>query len=152
QQRLYHHIRRMVTDHDDTDDILQNVFIKVWKNIDRFRGDSELFTWLYRIASNESLTFLKQKQRRQSVSLQDMEDKLPGGTAGPNQLSGEAIQRLLQQAIATLPPKQRLVFTMKYYDDLKYEEISQALDTSVGALKASFHHAVKKIEHFITHR
>ena len=149
QERLYWHIRRIVIDHDDADDVLQNTFIKVFKNLDGFREDSQLFTWLYRIATNESLTFLKKKKRNIFVSMDDVGHTLSSKLEADPELSGEAIQLKLQQAILTLPNKQRLVFNMKYFEELKYEEISEVLGTSVGALKASYHHAVKKIEAYV---
>jgi len=150
QQKIYWHIRRMVIDHDDTDDLVQNVFIKVWKSLSNFRSDSQLFTWLYRIATNESITFLNRKKLRNSVSLDESAGKdLIDTLAESPYFDGDKAQMKLQQALLTLPEKQRLVFNMKYFDDLKYEEISEILGTSVGALKASFHIAVKKIEHIL---
>lgn len=150
QKRLYWHIRKMVIDHDDTDDILQNTFIKVWNNLENFREDAQLFTWMYRIATNECLTFLNKKKNSKSVSLSDVEYALHEKVDSEKNYTGEQIQRKLQKAILTLPEKQRLVFNMKYFDGMKYEEMSAVLETSVGALKASYHHAVKKIEDFIT--
>ncbi|SDL97401.1 RNA polymerase sigma-70 factor, ECF subfamily [Daejeonella rubra] len=150
QQKIYWHIRRMVIDHDDTDDLVQDVFIKVWKSLSNFRSDSQLFTWLYRIATNESITFLNRKKLRNSVSLDESAGKdLIETLAESPYFDGDKAQMKLQQALLTLPEKQRLVFNMKYFDDLKYEEISEILGTSVGALKASFHIAVKKIEHIL---
>lgn len=150
QERVYHHIRKMVIDHDDADDITQEVFIKVWKNIDSFREDSSLFTWIYRIATNEALNFLRKKKRRYFFSLQDMNTELANMIDNNKGFSGDEIEKKLQKALLQLPDKQRLVFNMKYYDDLKFSEISEITDTSVGALKASYHHAVKKIEEFVT--
>ncbi|MDC0303464.1 RNA polymerase sigma factor [Flavobacteriales bacterium] len=149
QERLYWHIRSIVIDHDDADDVLQNTFIKVFKNLDKFREDSQLFTWLYRIATNESLTFLKKKKKNIFVSIDDVLHQLSSTLESAPELSGDAIQLKLQQAILNLPNKQRLVFNMKYFEEMKYHEISQVLGTSVGALKASYHHAVKKIETFM---
>lgn len=149
QERLYWHIRRIVIDHDDADDVLQNTFIKAFKNLDRFREDSQLFTWLYRIATNESLTFLKKKKRNIFVSMDEVEHSLSGKLEADPEMSGDAIQLKLQQAILTLPTKQRAVFNMKYFDEMKYDEIAEVTGTSVGALKASYHHAVKKIEAFV---
>lgn len=147
QQKIYWHIRRLVIDHDDADDLVQEVFIKVWKNLSNFRNDAQLFTWLYRIASNESITFLNRKKIRNSISLDEENGKnLAETLADSPYFDGNAAQLSLQKALLTLPEKQRLVFNMKYFDDLKYEEISEILGTSVGALKASFHIAVKKIE------
>lgn len=149
QQKIYWHVRRMVIDHDDADDVVQEVFIKVWKNLAGFRSDSQLFTWIYRIATNESLTFLNKKKQRNNVPLDDTLPEMSAKLSQSDQFSGDRIQLRLQQALVTLPEKQRLVFNMKYFDDLKYDEISAILGTSVGALKASYHLAVKKIEQFI---
>lgn len=149
QERLYWHIRRIVINHDDADDVLQNTFIKAFKNLDKFREDSQLFTWLYRIATNEALTFLKKKKKHIFVSMDDVSHQLSSTLESDPELSGDAIQLKLQQAILTLPTKQRLVFNMKYFDEMKYEEIAEVTGTSIGALKASYHHAVKKIEVFI---
>ena len=149
QQRLYWHIRKMVLDHDDADDILQNTFIKAFKALDNFREDSKIYTWLYKIATNECITFLNNKKKRFFVPMVDVEYQLSQNLETDTYFSGDRIQMKLQQALLTLPDKQRLVFNMKYFDDLKYEEISEILGTSVGALKASYHHAVKKIEEFI---
>jgi RNA polymerase sigma-70 factor (ECF subfamily) len=146
QERLYWHIRKIVVSHDDTDDVIQNTFLKVWNALDGFREDSQLFTWLYRIATNEALTFLKKKRSRFFVPLVDVEQQLISTLESSPLLDGDEIKVKLQKAILKLPEKQRLVFNMKYFDELKYEEISGILGTSVGALKASFHHAVKKIE------
>jgi RNA polymerase sigma-70 factor, ECF subfamily len=148
QEKLYWHIRRIVVSHDDTDDILQNVFIKVWKNIESFREDSSLYTWLFRIATNESLSFLH-KNRRQSVfSLDDSSNHMTEEPLTDKYFDGDDLQRKLQAAVLRLPDKQKIVFNMKYFEEMKYEEMSEILKTSVGALKASYHHAVKKIEEF----
>ncbi|MFW5962928.1 MAG: RNA polymerase sigma factor [Bacteroidota bacterium] len=149
QERLYWHIRKIVISHDDADDVLQNTFIKVWNSLDNFREDSKLYTWLYRIATNESLTFLKQKRKKLFVSFVDVENQLKNTMESDDYFNGDYIQLKLQKAILTLPEKQRLVFNMKYFDEMKYEDMSEILDTSVGALKASFHHAVKKIEKYL---
>jgi RNA polymerase sigma-70 factor (family 1) len=149
QQKLYWHIRRIVIEHEDADDVVQDVFIKVWKNLDSFRNDSQLYTWLYRIATNESITFLNKKKSKFNVSFEDLSEKLADSLNDDNFFSGDEIQKKLQKALLTLPEKQRLVFNMKYYDDLKFQEISDILGTSVGALKASYHLAVKKIEHYL---
>jgi RNA polymerase sigma-70 factor (ECF subfamily) len=150
QEKIYWHIRRMVLDHDDADDLVQDVFIKVWKNLASFRGDSQLYTWIYRIASNECITFLNRKKLRNSISLEDSEGQyLLETLAESPYFDGDKAQMKLQKALLNLPEKQRLVFNMKYFDDLKYDEISDILGTSVGALKASFHIAVKKIEHIL---
>lgn len=148
--QLYRQIRRMVYDHDDTNDILQNTFIKAWNNLDTFRGDARLSSWLYRIATNETLNFL---QRRKEINpLEDTPSGLAAQLTADEYFDGDETELLLQQAIASLPEKQRLVFQLKYYEEMKYEDMSQALDTSVGALKASYHHAVKKICDFFNSR
>ncbi|MDD2196931.1 MAG: sigma-70 family RNA polymerase sigma factor [Bacteroidales bacterium] len=146
QERLYWHVRKIVISHDDTDDVMQNTFLKVWNALDKFREDSQLFTWLYRIATNEALTFLKKKRSKFFVPFEDVEQQLISTLESSPSLNGEEIKIKLQKAVLKLPEKQRLVFNMKYFDELKYEEISQIVGTSVGALKASYHHAVKKIE------
>lgn len=149
QQKLYWHIRRMVIDHDDADDVVQDTFIKVWKNLPGFRNDAQLYTWMYRIATNECITFLNKKKQKNNIPLDDVAYELADTLADSSYFNGDAAQRKLQQAILTLPEKQRLVFNMKYYEDMKYEQMSEVLGTSVGALKASFHLAVKKIESFL---
>jgi len=150
QQRLYWHIRKIVIDHDDANDVIQNVLIKVWKSLDNFREDSQLFTWLYRIATNESITFLNQKRKRFFIPLVDVEKELSSKLSSDSLFSGDQIQLKLQQAILKLPTQQRIVFNMKYFDNMKYEDISAILEVTVGALKASYHHAVKKIEKHLT--
>ncbi len=150
QQKIYWHIRRLVIDHDDTDDLVQEVFIKVWKSLSNFRNDSQLYTWLYRIATNESITFLNRKKQKNNISLDETAGyELAEKLADSPYFDGDKAQMKLQKALLTLPEKQRLVFNMKYYDDLKYEEISAILGTTVGGLKASFHIAVKKIEDYL---
>ena len=149
KERLYWHIRRIVLDHDDADDVLQNTFIKVYRNIDKFKGESKLYSWMYRIGTNEALTFLKTKSRKLGVSSDELIERKANTLEADVYFEGDAIQLKLQQAIASLPEKQKLVFNMKYFEDLKYEEISEILGTSVGALKASYHLAVKKIEGFL---
>jgi len=149
QERLYWHIRKIVMNHDDADDILQNVYVKVWKNVDSFREDSSLFTWLFRIATNESLSFLQQQRRHSIVSINEINDHLSETLESDVYFDGDEIEKKFQLAIIQLPEKQRLVFNMKYFDEMKYEEMSEILSTSVGALKASFHFAVKKIEEFL---
>lgn len=146
QEKLYWHIRRMVIDHDDANDVLQNVFIKVWKSLDGFREDSQLYTWLYKIATNETLTFLNQKKKRFSLSIENVQKELSNKLTSGKYFTGDEIEMKLQKAILELPEVQRTVFNLRYYDEMPYEEMSKVLDTSVGALKASFHHAVKKIE------
>lgn len=147
--RLYWHIRKIVINHEDTDDILQNTFIKAWKGLENFREDSNLFTWLYRIATNEALSFLRQKKRANFLPWSGVEKCLSETLESDEYFNGDAIKLKLQKAILDLPEKQRIVFNMKYFDEMKYEEISEILETSVGALKASYHHAVKKIEKFM---
>lgn len=149
KERLYWHIRRIVLDHDDADDVLQNTFIKVYKNIGGFKGDSKLYSWMYRIATNESLTFLKQKSKKMGISDEELKISLIENLQSDVYFEGDEIQLKLQKALATLPDKQKLVFTMKYFQEMKYEEISEVLETSVGALKASYHLAVKKIETYL---
>ena len=142
KERLYWHIRRMVLDHDDADDCLQNTFLKIWRSFDHFRGDAQLYTWLYRIATNETLTFLSRQQGRGEYT----------GLAAAERLSsdpwfdGDQVQEALQRAIAQLPPKQKAVFLLRYYEEMPYEKISQILETSEGALKASYHHASEKVK------
>ena len=150
QQKVYWLVRKMVIDHDDADDLTQEVFIKIHKAIDNFREDSQLYTWIYRIATNECLTFLNKKKRWFFLPLEDVSKELSAKIDSAPYLTGDDIQKKLQKALLTLPDKQRLVFNMKYYDDLPYEDISQITKTSVGALKASYHHAVKKIENYLT--
>ncbi len=149
QEKLYWHIRRMVVDHDDANDVLQNVSIKVWKGLDNFREDARLFTWLYRIATNESLSFIEQKKRRSSIPLGDIEEGLSNTIKADKEFDAQKLEWKLQLAIQQLPEKQRVVFNLRYFDEMPYEEMSQVLETSEGALKASYHHAVKKIEDFI---
>ena len=150
QKRVYQVIRRMVLIHEDADDITQNTFIKAHQHIAKFQGQSSLFTWLYRIATNESLTFLEKKKKRYFFSLDDHQEKLESYIDQPGNVDGDEIQRLLQKALLTLPDKQRLVFHLKYQEELTYEEMSEITGTSIGALKASYHHAVKKIEHSLS--
>ncbi len=145
---LYWQIRRMVQSHDDANDLLQNTFLKAWQSIENFRGEARLSTWLYKIAINEAITFLARERRRQGLSLDDQESALAAAIEADEYIDGDRLAQQLRQAVATLPEKQRLVFNMKYYDELKYEEMSSILGTSVGALKASYHLAVKKIENF----
>jgi RNA polymerase sigma-70 factor, ECF subfamily len=149
QERIYWHIRKMVIDHDDSDDLVQEVFVKVWKYLDNFRGDSQLYTWIYRIATNECLSFLAKKKKRYFLPIVDVEKELSDYLDNGNYISGDEVQLKLQKALLKLPPKQRLVFNMKYFDDMKYEEIAEITKTSIGALKASYHHAVKKIEEIL---
>jgi RNA polymerase sigma-70 factor (ECF subfamily) len=149
QKPLYHHIRNIVLNHDDTDDVLQNTFVKVFQYLKSFKGDSKLFSWMYRIATNEALTFLKQKVQKSGISSETLQTKAIENLKADVYFDGNEIQLQLQKAIAALPQKQQLVFKMKYFEELKYDEISEILGTSVGALKASYHHAVKKIEIYL---
>lgn len=146
QERLYWHIRRMVLVHEDADDVLQNTLVKVYRGVLQFEGKSKLYTWLYRIATNEALTFLQNRHRHTGAHLDDGENSLANRLRADPWFDGDALQQGLQTAIAQLPDKQRAVFNLRYYDEMPYEEMSRVLDTSVGALKASFHHAAKKIE------
>ncbi len=150
KERLYWHIRNIVKSHDDADDVLQNTFIKVFKNIDKFKGDSKLFSWMYRIATNESITFINKKAKRLQVSNEEVQQLALNNLTSDVYFEGNDIQLKLQKAIATLPKKQQLVFNMKYFEDLKYKNMSDILETSEGALKASYHIAVKKIEAYLT--
>ncbi|MFD0862352.1 RNA polymerase sigma factor [Sungkyunkwania multivorans] len=150
QERLYWHIRRMVMNHDDTDDVLQNTFIKVYRSIDKFKGESKLYSWMYRIATNEAITFINNRSKKQGISSEEVYQQLVNNLQSDVYFEGDEIQLKLQKALATLPEKQRMVFNMKYFEDMKYQDMSDVLDTSVGALKASYHHAVKKIEFYLT--
>ena len=152
QERLYWHIRRMVVEHEDANDVLQNVFIRVWNGLENFREDSQLYTWLYRIATNECLTFLEQQKKRSSVSLDEIDTALENKIKADKDFDANKLEWKLQLAIQQLPEKQRIVFTLRYYDEMPYEEMSRVLETSEGALKASYHHAVKKIEDYILNR
>lgn len=147
---LYWQIRRMVQSHDDANDLLQNTFMKAWQSLESFRGDAKLSTWLYKIAINESIGFLERERKRQGISLDDQESQMAMQIEADEHIDGDALALKLRKAVAQLPEKQRLVFNMKYYDDMKYEDMSQVLGTSVGALKASYHLAVKKIEKYIS--
>jgi RNA polymerase sigma-70 factor (ECF subfamily) len=149
QEKLYWHVRRMVVEHEDANDVLQNVFIRVWNGLENFREDSQLYTWLYRIATNECLTFLEQKKKKSSISLSDVENGLTNSIKADKDFDPNKLEWKLQLAIQQLPEKQRIVFGLRYYDEMPYEEMSRVLDTSEGALKASYHHAVKKIEDYI---
>src|SRR4028119_1444580 len=148
QERLYWHIRRLVVDHEDANDVLQNVFIRVWNGLENFKEESQLYTWLYRIATNESLTFLENLKKRSAVSMSDVESGLENKIKADRHFDPNKLEWKLQLAIQQLPEKQRLVFSLRYYDEMPYEEMSRVLDTSEGALKASYHHAVKKIEDY----
>lgn len=150
KERLYWHIRKIVISHDDADDVLQNTFIKVYRNIDKFKGDSKLFSWLYRIATNESITYINKNAKRLQITNEEHQTNAINNLTADVYFEGDAIQLKLQKAIASLPQKQQLVFNMKYFEDLKYKDMSEILDTSEGALKASYHIATKKIETFLT--
>lgn len=150
KERLYWHIRNIVKSHDDTDDVLQNTFIKIYKNINNFKGDSKLFSWMYRIATNESITFINKKAKRMQITNEEVQQLAINNLTSDVYFEGNDIQLKLQQAIATLPEKQQLVFNMKYFEDIKYKDMSIILDTSEGALKASYHIASKKIEAYLT--
>jgi RNA polymerase sigma-70 factor (ECF subfamily) len=143
QEKLYYHIRRFVRHHEDANDVLQNTFIKIWNGVDHFRGESALYTWVYRIATNESLSYINKVRR---LNVVDIDQSPAAHRSGSDGESAEQLQQKLDQALAQLPDRQRQVFIMRYYDELTYEQISEILETSVGALKASYHHAVKKIE------
>jgi len=152
QEKLYWHIRRMVVEHEDANDVLQNVFIRVWNGLENFREDSQLYTWLYRIATNECLSYLEQQKRKSTLSFDEMESGLSNKIVADKYFDPNKLEWKLQLAIQQLPEKQRIVFTLRYYDEMPYEEMSRVLDTSEGALKASYHHAVKKIEDYILNR
>lgn len=149
QERIYWHVRKMVIDHEDANDLVQDIFVKVYKNLSKFRQDAQLYTWIYRIATNECLNFLSKKRKRFFLPIGDVEGELNRKLDSSPHIDSEVVQIKLQKALLKLPDKQRLVFNMKYFDDMKYDEISTITDTSVGALKASYHHAVKKIEEYL---
>lgn len=152
QERLYWHIRRMVVDHDDADDVLQNAFVKIWRNIGAFRGESSLYTWMFRIATNEAISFINQQKKQANAFSGESADFLRDNLMSDDYFDGTEIELKLQEAIALLPTKQRMVFNMKYFEEKKYNEMSELLNTSVGALKASYHHAVRKIEEFLSNQ
>jgi len=152
KERLYWHIRKIVISHDDADDVLQNTFIKIYRSISKFKGDSKLYSWMYRIATNEAITFINKRAKRNHINVSEMQQKMVENLEADVYFDGNEIQLLLQKAVASLPQKQQLVFNMKYFDELKYQEIAEILETSVGALKASYHHAVKKIETMLTQK
>ncbi|TXD48271.1 RNA polymerase sigma factor [Polaribacter sp. IC073] len=152
KERLYWHIRKIVISHDDTDDVLQNTFIKIYRNIGKFNQESKLFSWMYRIATNEAITFINKRAKERNVDISEIQEQLAATLESDVYFSGDEIQLILQKAIATLPQKQQLVFNMKYFDEIKYSEMSEILETSVGALKASYFHAVKKIESYIKNK
>lgn len=149
KERLYWHIRKIVISHDDADDVLQNTFIKVFRGIDNFKKESKLYSWMYRIATNESITFINKRAKEKNTDISEIKQELISCLQSDEWFTGDEIQLILQEAIARLPKKQQLVFNMKYFDNMKYNEISDILKTSVGGLKSSYFHAVKKIEHYI---
>jgi RNA polymerase sigma-70 factor (ECF subfamily) len=149
QKPLYFHIRSIVLNHDDTDDVLQNTFVKIFRHLKDFKHESKLYTWMYRIATNESLTFIAQRAKKNQTTSLEIQEKAVANLQSDVYFEGQEIELKLQNALATLPEKQALVFKMKYFQELKYEELSEILETSVGALKASYHHAVKKIENYL---
>jgi RNA polymerase sigma-70 factor (ECF subfamily) len=149
QQKIYWHIRKMVIDHDDSDDLVQDVFIKIWHHLDNFREDAQLYTWIYRIATNECLNFLRKKRNKYFIPIHDLQGELNQKLESSEYIDGNEVQLKLQKALLKLPDKQRMVFNMKYFDEMKYDDIAEITGTSVGSLKASYHHAVKKIEEII---
>lgn len=152
QRPLYNHIRNMVLDHDDANDVLQNTFVKIFRHLNGFKGESKLFSWMYRIATNEAISFINQKSKRHGFTNLEQQAKLVDNLKTDTWFDGDDIQLKLQKAVSLLPEKQQLVFKMKYFEEMKYEDMSEVLGTSVGALKASYHHAVKKIEDYMTKR
>lgn len=149
QRPLYAHIRNMVLNHDDTDDVLQNTFVKIFQNLKNFKGESKLYSWMYRIATNEAITFINNRAKKSGISSQELKDKMIKSLEADIDYDGNEMQLKLQKAVASLPEKQQLVFKMKYFQEMKYEEMSEILETSVGGLKASYFHAVKKLEEFL---
>ena len=149
KERLYWHIRKIVISHDDADDVLQNTFIKIFRGINNFKQESQLFSWMYRIATNESISFINKRAKEKHIDISDYQHSLVSNLDSDENFDGDAIQLILQKAIQTLPTKQQLVFNLKYFDELKYKEMSEILETSEGALKASYFHAAKKIEDYI---
>lgn len=149
KERLYWHIRNMVKNHEDADDILQNTFIKVFRNIGKFKGDSKLFSWMYRIAANESITFLNSKERKMGISSEELQERLLDNLESDVYFEGKEIQVKLQKAIATLPTKQRQVFNMRYLEEMKYREMAEILEVTEGSLKSNYHHAMKKVEAYL---
>lgn len=149
ERKIYWHVRKLVIDHDDTNDVVQETFVKAWQHLDNFRADSRIYTWLYRIATNESLMFLRKKSKRFFLPLHDITSELESKLQSPQHFNGTRTERLLHQAILRLPEKQRVVFNLKYFEEMSYEEMAEVTETSVGALKASYHHAVKKVEDYL---
>lgn len=149
QQKIYWHVRKMVIVHDDANDLVQEIFMKVWKNIGTFREDAQLYTWIYKIATNECLNFLRKKKNKFFLPIHDVQHELSQKLDNAHDIDGDKIQLKLQKALLTLPDKQRIVFNMKYFDEMKYEDIAKITDTSIGGLKANYHHAIKKIEAYL---
>ena len=149
KERLYWHIRKIVLIHDDADDVLQNTFIKVWRYLEKFKGDSKIYTWLFRIATNESITFINKNKKKAEDSFEVYEHYLSNTLESDEYFNGDEAQLILQKAVLELPEKQRIVFNMKYFDEMKYNDMAEILDVTVGSLKASYHHAVKKVEKFV---
>ncbi len=149
KERLYWHIRKIVLIHEDADDVLQNTFVKVWRYLENFKGDSKIYTWLFRIATNESITFINKKKKKAEDSFEIYEDYLSNTLQSDEYFNGDKAQLILQKAVLNLPEKQRIVFNMKYFDEIKYKDMAEILDVTVGGLKASYHHAVKKVEEFV---
>jgi RNA polymerase sigma factor (sigma-70 family) len=152
KERLYWHIRKIVISHDDTDDVLQNTFIKIYKNIGKFNQESKLYSWMYRIATNEALTFINKRAKERNLDISEMQGQLASNLSSDVYFSVDEIHQIIKKPMDNLPKKQRLVFNMKYFDEIKYDEMSEILETSVGALKASYFHAVKKIENYIKNK
>lgn len=149
KERLYWHIRKIVLIHEDADDVLQNTFVKVWRYLENFKGDSKIYTWLFRIATNESITFINKKKKKAEDSFEIYEHYLSNTLQSDEYFNGDEAQLILQKAVLNLPEKQRIVFNMKYFDEIKYKDMAEILDVTVGSLKASYHHAVKKVEEFV---
>ncbi|WGK66369.1 RNA polymerase sigma factor [Flavobacteriaceae bacterium YJPT1-3] len=149
KERLYWHVRKIVLNHDDADDVLQNTFIKVFRSIDRFEAQSKLYTWVYRIATNEALSFIRKRSKLQGIPMEEVQQQAAAQLSSDPYFNGDRAQLQLQRAIAELPSRQQLVFNMKYFEEMKYREIADVLETSEGSLKASYHHAVKKIKQYL---
>ncbi|MCD6366367.1 MAG: RNA polymerase sigma factor [Bacteroidales bacterium] len=146
EKQIYWHVRHMVVIHEDTDDLVQDIFLKIWKNLKKFKGDSDLYTWIYRIATNETLSYINKKKKKYFSSIEENLEAITSSPSDTNSMSGEEIQQRLQRAMISLPPQQRTVFELKYFQEMKYEDMAKILEVTTGALKASYHHAVKKIK------
>ncbi len=146
QKQIYWHVRHMVVTHEDADDLVQDIFLKIWKNLKKFKGNSDLYTWIYRIATNETITYINKKKKNYFSSIEETSISLLTSATYENSISGEDIEKRLQKAMITLPPKQRTIFELKYFQEMKYEDMAKILEVTTGALKASYHHAVKKIQ------